>query len=332
MLNLPPRKEYTLNQALEYLRKFHNEDRIDKEDLLYHAKEGNLKTVVFINGGRDLYNSVRGDYFTISRINRKELTELWLLDNDVKIIENNNLNVEKEIHLSTVYALVNEYLGTWFAIPKTKRMTKYPLQNILIGKNVDDDLRKLSPINEFEFGGYFRVDPSDYGQDLQEILDSNVIYKKGYNEFEITEHSNAYFSFMLSPENTYCELPISIDDILILHDDLMDFVGLDSRLTNDPKKEIEKLKKEIEEKQKIIDSLSLINPKGRISSPQKQLFALLVKRCYSDIKSRNKLFDVINADLKSLEIRNDDISADTFYKLIDESNDIIKAIFPPKKS
>ena len=54
MLNLPPRKEYTLNQALEYLRKFHNEDRIDKEDLLYHAKEGNLKTVVFINGGRDL--------------------------------------------------------------------------------------------------------------------------------------------------------------------------------------------------------------------------------------------------------------------------------------
>ena len=136
MLNLPPRKEYTLNQALEYLRKFHNEDRIDKEDLLYHAKEGNLKTVVFINGGRDLYNSVRGDYFTISRINRKELTELWLLDNDVKIIENNNLNVEKEIHLSTVYALANEYLGTWFAIPKTKRMTKYPLQNILIGKNV----------------------------------------------------------------------------------------------------------------------------------------------------------------------------------------------------
>jgi len=255
MLNLPPRKEYTLNQALEYLRKFHNEDRIDKEDLLYHAKEGNLKTVVFINGGRDLYNSVRGDYFTISRINRKELTELWLLDNDVKIIENNNLNVEKEIDLSTVYALVNEYLCTWFAIPKTKRMTKYPLQNILIGKNVDDDLRKLSPINEFEFGGYFRVDPSDYGQDLQEILDSNVIYKKGYNEFEITEHSNAYFSFMLSPENTYCELPISIDDILILHDDLMDFVGLDSRLTNDPKKEIEKLKKELEEKDKKIVEL-----------------------------------------------------------------------------
>nr|DAO06371.1 MAG TPA: hypothetical protein [Caudoviricetes sp.] len=332
MLNLPPRKEYTLNQALEYLRKFHNEDRIDKEDLLYHAKEGNLKTVVFINGGRDLYNSVRGDYFTISRINRKELTELWLLDNDVKIIENNNLNVEKEIDLSTVYALVNEYLGTWFAIPKTKRMTKYPLQNILIGKNVDDDLRKLSPINEFEFGGYFRVDPSDYGQDLQEILDSNVIYKKGYNEFEITEHSNAYFSFMLSPENTYCELPISIDDILILHDDLMDFVGLDSRLTNDPKKEIEKLKKEIEEKQKIIDSLSLTNQSGRISSPQKQLFALLVKKCYPKLDSRNKLFDVINADLKESGIRNTNIAADTFYKLIDESNDIIKAIFPPKKS
>ena len=56
---------------------------------------------------------------------------------------------------------------------------------------------------------------------------------------------------------------------------------------------------------------------------------------YWDIKENIHsllMFDVINADLKSLEIRNADISADTFYKLIDESNDIIKAIFPPKKS
>ena len=96
--------------------------------------------------------------------------------------------------------------------------------------------------------------------------------------------------------------------------------------------EIERLKSELEEKQKIIDSLSLTNQSGRISSPQKQLFALLVKKCYPKLDSRNKLFDVINADLKDSEIRNTDISADTFYKLIDESNDIIKAIFPPKKS
>ena len=126
---------------------------------------------------------------------------------------------------------------------------------------------------------------------------------------------------------------INFSDIKIFYDDLIKLAPSNNSLTcNDLEQEIKNLKLELEEKQKIIDSLSLTNPKGRISSPQKQLFALLVKRCYSDIKSRNKLFDVINADLKSLEIRNADISADTFYKLIDESNDIIKAIFPPKKS
>ena len=144
----------------------------------------------------------------------------------------------------------------------------------------------------------------------------------------------ATFDFIhVSPNNETCQLKLATADLIITREDILMFIGADKKGSReDHILEIERLKKEIEEKQKIIDSLSLTNPKGRISSPQKQLFALLVKRCYSDIKSRNKLFDVINADLKSLEIRNDDISADTFYKLIDESNDIIKAIFPPKKS
>jgi len=141
----------------------------------------------------------------------------------------------------------------------------------------------------------------------------------GYNEYN-----------QLIKERTF---RINLKDIKISYDDLINLIPSDKSLKcNDLEQEIKKLKSELEEKQKIIDSLSLTNQSGRISSPQKQLFALLVKKCYPKLDSRNKLFDVINADLKESGIRNTNIAADTFYKLIDESNDIIKAIFPPKKS
>ncbi|MDG2914731.1 hypothetical protein P7M47_01880 [Bisgaard Taxon 10/6] len=117
----------------------------------------------------------------------------------------------------------------------------------------------------------------------------------------------------------------------IENSDLIPLQKEKSESVSELNQEIEKLKSELEEKQKIIDSLSLTNQSGRISSPQKQLFALLVKKCYPKLDSRNKLFDVINADLKESGIRNTNIAADTFYKLIDESSDTIKAIFPPKK-
>jgi len=185
-----------------------------------------------------------------------------------------------------------------------------------------------------------RLEPY-YLKDLRGIIEqNNSICSMDFEYFSLEslardeEDIAATFDFIhVSPNNETCQLKLATADLIITREDILMFIGADKKGSReDHILEIERLKKEIEEKQKIIDSLSLTNPKGRISSPQKQLFALLVKRCYSDIKSRNKLFDVINADLKSLEIRNDDISADTFYKLIDESNDIIKAIFPPKKS
>ena len=185
-----------------------------------------------------------------------------------------------------------------------------------------------------------RLEPY-YLKDLRGIIEqNNSICSMDFEYFSLEslardeEDIAATSDFIhVSPNNETCQLKLATADLIITREDILMFIGADKKGSReDHILEIERLKKEIEEKQKIIDSLSLTNPKGRISSPQKQLFALLVKRCYSDIKSRNKLFDVINADLKSLEIRNADISADTFYKLIDESNDIIKAIFPPKKS
>ncbi|WP_295648174.1 hypothetical protein [uncultured Haemophilus sp.] len=203
-----------------------------------------------------------------------------------------------------------------------------------------------SKVNSFK--GYIVLHPELLDLFCRDSLPQHSLKNTNYlalNEFTLQtlDDSDIFssFNFVLNyplydeDERLYIKhtFRINFSDIKIFYDDLIKLAPSNNSLTcNDLEQEIKNLKLELEEKQKIIDSLSLTNPKGRISSPQKQLFALLVKRCYSDIKSRNKLFDVINADLKSLEIRNADISADTFYKLIDESNDIIKAIFPPKKS
>lgn len=203
-----------------------------------------------------------------------------------------------------------------------------------------------SKVNSFK--GYIVLHPELLDLFCRDSLPQHSLKNTNYlalNEFTLQtlDDSDIFssFNFVLNyplydeDERLYIKhtFRINFSDIKIFYDDLIKLAPSNNSLTcNDLEQEIKNLKLELEEKQKIIDSLSLTNPKSRISSPQKQLFALLVKRCYSDIKSRNKLFDVINADLKSLEIRNVDISADTFYKLIDESNDIIKAIFPPKKS
>ena len=70
---------------------------------------------------------------------------------------------------------------------------------------------------------------------------------------------------------------INFSDIKISYDDLIKLTPSGHPLRcDDLEQEIKKLKSELEEKQKIIDSLSLTNQSGRISSPQKQLFALLV--------------------------------------------------------
>ena len=69
---------------------------------------------------------------------------------------------------------------------------------------------------------------------------------------------------------------------------------------------------------------------GRISTPQRALFALLVKKNYMGFDSKNKLFTAINADLQREGITTKDIKYDTLNKLFDDSLEISKQIFPNK--
>jgi hypothetical protein len=314
-MELPELEYFTLEKAINFIYEKTNKN-LSKSDILEYAINGFFQIGIEV----EIVDNV---LFKCGRL-RISNTKL---SNSTKIIQKkkNQHDDGRYIYLSDKFNYISLFKGTG-------KIYQIEQDNGFYFTTINDCKVNCTTL--------IRLEPY-YLKDLRGIIEqNNSICSMDFEYFSLEslardeEDIAATFDFIhVSPNNETCQLKLATADLIITREDILMFIGADKKGSReDHILEIERLKKEIEEKQKIIDSLSLTNPKGRISSPQKQLFALLVKRCYSDIKSRNKLFDVINADLKSLEIRNADISADTFYKLIDESNDIIKAIFPPKKS
>lgn len=91
--------------------------------------------------------------------------------------------------------------------------------------------------------------------------------------------------------------------------------------------EIARLNAIIEQQAETIAQLEekLSNPdattekENRTSQPQRDIFSLLVIKCYPDVPSRNRLFESINADMKEQGIRASDIKYPTLDNLIDEN-------------
>lgn len=320
-MGLLPLDFYSLTQAVDFINQKTNSTI--KENLLYsYAMEGKIRFLLNIEiKDNQLIKIGRNDTkgFFISKDSELFFREPALKDEKGDFLSLSDrfslLNVDKKEDLEQR----KDDLFLSFNNSKVKSFKGY----IVFHPELLDLFCKDSlPIHYLRNTSY--LDLSEF--DFQSLNDADIFCSFNFkmNEFfrMESEHSQNYHPFK-----------INFSDIKISYNDLIKLIPSSPPSTfDDLEQEIKKLKSELEEKQKIIDSLSLTNQIGRISSPQKQLFALLVKKCYPKLDSRNKLFDVINADLKESGIRNTNIAADTFYKLIDESNDIIKAIFPPKKS
>ena len=320
-MGLLPLDFYSLTRAVDFINQKTNS--IIKENLLYsYAMEGKIRFLLNIEiKDNQLIKTGRND------------TEGFFISKDSELFfRETALKDEKGDYLS---------LSDKFSSLEIDKKEPLKADNDDLFLSLDN-----SKVNSFQ--GYIVLHPKLLELFCRDSLPEHSLKNTNYlalNEFTLQTLDDAdifsSFNFVLNyplydeDERLYIKhtFRINFSDIKISYDDLIKLTPSGHPLRcDDLEQEIKKLKSELEEKQKIIDSLSLTNQSGRISSPQKQLFALLVKKCYPKLDSRNKLFDVINADLKESGIRNTNIAADTFYKLIDESNDIIKAIFPPKKS
>ncbi|MCQ1857024.1 hypothetical protein O3886_00950 [Haemophilus sputorum] len=317
------RFSYSLNRAIEYLNNDLGYSNLKIDDLIHFIKKEKLTTTFqmegFIQESSAYINSI--------------------CENDLKKpIEINNITIqytENEYSKTEPTGLLqsfsqhfeNDFLKIKFKHSlRNQPAIRFPCARLVKYQN-ENDCIIFENCHHLTFEGYFRIDNTQYkGNDAEIVNRGYIEITPDFSFFESLSFLEKKTTVLTFFANLNEPLKLNFDSIQILHSDLQKFIGLQG------KDEIAQLKAELAEKQNIIDSFNSAEVKGRISLPQKQLFALLVKKCYPDINSRKKLFDVINADLKDSEIRNTDISADTFYKLIDESNDIIKAIFPPKKS
>ena len=320
-MGLLPLDFYSLTQAVDFINQKTNSS-IKENSLYSYAIEEKIRFLLKIE--------IKDNQ--LIKIGRNDAEGLFISSDSKLFFKEHSLNVERDNYLS---------LSDKFSSLEIDK--KEPLK-----KDGDDLFLSLDNSKVNSFKGYIVLHPELLDLFCKDSLPQHSLKNTNYlalKEFTLQTLDDAdifsSFNFVLNyplydeDERLYIKhtFRINFSDIKIFYDDLIKLTPSNNPLTcNDLEQEIKNLKLELEEKQKIIDSLSLTSQNGRISSPQKQLFALLVKKCYPNLDSRNKLFDVINADLKALKIRNNDISADTFYKLIDESNDIIKAIFPPKKS
>ncbi|UDW84075.1 hypothetical protein K7G91_000311 [Pasteurella canis] len=270
-LKLPNRDEYTLDQALDYLEKFHNEKRIDKSYLLYHAKKGNLKTVIKLEVFRDFSEEYRNQCRAkISLLNnKKQIDNIYYLKNGSTKIIFNDFETKKENSLigdSTRYVINRDHFFIDFNRDNIRPplVPRYPYEEIQWSENEKD---VFDDITDFYFSAFFQIESYCYSGDERIILEQGFILKEvefGQEFISISTKNNEYISFVVEPPNQsgifrygYPPFKIDIEDILVLHKDLMQFVGIEIQEENkgELNKQLEKLKNELSKKDKEIETL-----------------------------------------------------------------------------
>ncbi|WP_324700074.1 hypothetical protein VA608_05055 [Pasteurella multocida] len=350
-ISLPKKKSYSLDELPEYLAKTYQLD-LSHDDLIVYARENKLKTCIRLEG------NAKGLY-SVGRIKLDEQNLIPVCYPPTAVFFNSTIKksfLPHDLHLEDEYAcfgartsLVDAIykeiqegnLDYYSATMKAKTNINEFIEQSVYFPEYEYQLLLMPEKFSFSFSANFYL-PRDVYNTSTSLLNTHMISIDFTDDIFYllgnTNKENIFINLAIST-GTGIVQPIGVHfkDIEVLHSDLMDFLGITSEIQDKDeisllKEEIKQLRAKLEEKQNTIDSPDAIEAKGRISLPQKQLFALLVKKCYSGMDSRNKLFEVINADLKEQGIRNTEIKADTFYKLIDESVDFTKSIFPPKKS
>lgn len=290
-MKIPNKTAYSLDEALIYITRHSKEHGLTIKDLLDFAHEGKLKTVIRLTAERDFSdkkNDCRTHLFTI---NEKQLdSNLYLMNGDTEIKYNKRvLETHRNRKLSErfdrkEYIFFSENLNIRLREVDKQHplMPRYPYEIIQLQELDTKEKITLNNIHDFWFSGFFVLEPRLYYGDKQLIINHGFIVKDSNSTFDsIGDELSLSFRLGIPSEskkvfrNIYPDFQIALDDIRILHKDLVECFDLDNTANNVLKK-TEEIREELGVEKTIIDT-----PKNRISSPQKQLFALLVKKCYS---------------------------------------------------
>ncbi|WP_439287980.1 hypothetical protein [Lonepinella sp. BR2904] len=242
-----PKKVYSLDDAVKYISSNHNID-ISKKDLLEYFQNGDIQLSIHLSGNTneirtinrkrvDRKNPLLIDINSVFiKINSKIIKSKMLFDND-DFIEFDIGDFKISIRLNQENSIYND----------VKNLSYIELDN-----------EKLNCLRSFFFDGYFPLDRS-----LTENYNIELILDLGYiKNFSYVLVKRSDVSLFLSAGKN--RSPIYLDDVCILHSDLIKFLEMFSIIDrkynqideiNSLKEEIKKLNETIAEKDNQIAKL-----------------------------------------------------------------------------
>ena len=240
-MELPELEYFTLEQAISFIYEKTNKN-LSKSDILEYAING------FFQIGIEL-EIVDNILFKCGQL-RISNTKL---SNSTRIIhKKENLHDDgKYIYLSDKFNYISLFKGTG-------KIYQIEQDNGLYFTTINDCKVNCTTL--------IRLEPY-YLKDLRGIIEqNNSIYSMDFEYFSLEslardeEDIAATFDFIhVSPNNETCQLKLATADLIITREDILMFIGADKKGSReDHILEIERLKKEIEEKNKRISELQSV--------------------------------------------------------------------------
>ena len=239
-----PKKAYSLKETVKYMRLNHSID-ISEKDLIEYIQNEDVKVSIFIQGCSK----------SIDLINRKDLDadSIPVIGENIALyVDKTKLNMEVSRYsnpFTRVEIKGEEFKFVIFLDPEIHG--DYPL-------DCDTDIVSFSSFEDksvsFVYEGYFPLKPKVFTYfNSEELLELGCI-----DEVEdILGYSEGFRFYLPIEANGF---PLKLDDMCILHRDLLEFLDKFSTENQDQKVselelKIKSLQKELKEKERIITEL-----------------------------------------------------------------------------
>lgn len=199
-LKVLPQKAYSLKDAVQYVESEYNV-LLDERKLLNYMKEGDLTASIHIEG------------------NKKRIEYIDFLDKEIKVFP--------EESFLTIKNSKDKLLKTGDTIYGTNVYDKHNMTNIsfcINDKNVNvmDKIENISfkDLSLVRYSGYFRITRETLFFNIDDLPDNSFLLPPVINF--VSNDSSIHIKLASTPE----KIKLGINNICILHEDLMDFLNL----------------------------------------------------------------------------------------------------------
>ncbi|QIM64300.1 hypothetical protein [Frederiksenia canicola] len=284
---IPNRTSYTLSQALDYLKKHHNYDLLEIADLIHFARNGLLKTVIRMECSNQAIYSIGGIECNIKIISFWESHTVLYKNNHLEVIKYTDALISDRYQFNSRYLYLSGSLDTVDRFGDRKTIDFIHHQNDFI----ELELRHLYMLS---IQGYFDLPKEAFYGNEHSITSQKRIkvpksfpiqsVKRDENDILVTMSFEINFNLVdvaLRNDDTF---ELSLDQIEILHDDLIRFIQLNEN--NDVHKikeyqdKIEQLEKQVAQLHQQLESQNQVILLNEFMENDRLALAIQTRKTY----------------------------------------------------